>query len=153
MTTRRDWSIQEVARLTGTTSRTLRHYDAVGLLAPSRTSHAGARFYDEAGLLAFQRILLLRDLGLGLTAIADALGSEGDEVRALEGHLVRLEAERRRITDQIGSVRATIATLTTKEALVPSRMFAGFDHTAYRGEVEERWARTRTAAATRGGQA
>lgn len=31
-----DWSIQQIARLSGTTSRTLRHYDEVGLLAPSR---------------------------------------------------------------------------------------------------------------------
>ncbi|MGO1291066.1 MAG: MerR family DNA-binding transcriptional regulator, partial [Brevibacterium linens] len=30
-----DWSIQEIARLTGTTSRTLRHYDAIGLLPPT----------------------------------------------------------------------------------------------------------------------
>ena len=33
--TGRQWSIQEVARLTGVTSRTLRHYDAIGLLTPA----------------------------------------------------------------------------------------------------------------------
>lgn len=27
-----EWSIQELAKAAGTTSRTLRHYDAVGLL-------------------------------------------------------------------------------------------------------------------------
>lgn len=31
-----DWSIQEVARLAGTTSRALRHYGELGLLEPSR---------------------------------------------------------------------------------------------------------------------
>ncbi len=139
MTTQRDWPIQEVARLTGTTSRTLRHYDAIGLLTPSRTAHGGARCYDAAGLVRLQRILMLRDLGLGLQAIAEALDSDQDEAHALRAHLAWLESERRRITDQIGSVRTTIDTLTTKEALVPSRMFAGFDHTAYRGEVEQRW--------------
>ena len=40
-------SIQEVARLTGTTSRTLRHYDAIGLLEPSRVGGNGYRWYDE----------------------------------------------------------------------------------------------------------
>ena len=30
-----EWSIQEIARLAGTTSRTLRHYHAIGLLALS----------------------------------------------------------------------------------------------------------------------
>ena len=29
-----DWSIQEIARLAKTTSRTLRHYGAVGLFEP-----------------------------------------------------------------------------------------------------------------------
>ena len=28
------WSIAEVARMSGVTARTLRHYDAIGLLAP-----------------------------------------------------------------------------------------------------------------------
>ena len=36
-----DWSIQEIARLAGTTSRTLRHYDAIGPLAPSRIASNG----------------------------------------------------------------------------------------------------------------
>ncbi|MDQ1554826.1 MAG: MerR family transcriptional regulator, thiopeptide resistance regulator, partial [Microbacteriaceae bacterium] len=31
-----DWSIQDIARLAGTTSRTLRHYGEIGLLAPTR---------------------------------------------------------------------------------------------------------------------
>lgn len=30
-----DWSIHDIARLAGTTSRTLRHYDDVGLVKPS----------------------------------------------------------------------------------------------------------------------
>ena len=33
-----DWPIQEVARLSGITTRTLRHYDQIGLLPPSRTA-------------------------------------------------------------------------------------------------------------------
>jgi len=31
-----EWSIQEIARAAGTTSRTLRHYGDVGLLVPNR---------------------------------------------------------------------------------------------------------------------
>ena len=51
-------SIQEVARATGTTSRTLRHYDGIGLLTPSRIGHNGYRYYDDAGLVRLHRILL-----------------------------------------------------------------------------------------------
>ena len=70
--TAQDWSIQEIARLVGTTSRTLRHYDEIGLLPPARIAANGYRHYDEAALVRLQRILLLRELGLGLPAIAEA---------------------------------------------------------------------------------
>lgn len=61
-----DWSIQEIARLAGTTSRALRLYDHIGLLPPSRIARNGYRHYDQAALVRLQRILLLRELGLGL---------------------------------------------------------------------------------------
>ncbi len=70
----KDWSIQEIARLAGTTSRTLRHYDDIGLLPPSRIAPNGYRHYDAAALVRLQRILLLRELGLGLPQIAEVLG-------------------------------------------------------------------------------
>src|SRR5699024_6122577 len=41
-------SIQEIAQLTSPPSRTLRHYDAIGLLPPSRNAPNGYRCYDEA---------------------------------------------------------------------------------------------------------
>ena len=50
-----DWSIQEVAQIAGTTSRTLRHYDSVGLLAPSRVGGNGYRYYDDRALVRLQR--------------------------------------------------------------------------------------------------
>ncbi|MFE7651143.1 MerR family transcriptional regulator [Streptomyces phaeoluteigriseus] len=69
--TKADWSIQEIARLAGTTSRTLRHYDDIGLLPPSRIAANGYRHYDGEALVRLQRILLLRELGFGLPQIAD----------------------------------------------------------------------------------
>ena len=46
-----DWSIQDIARLAGTTSRTLRHYDDVGLVKPSRVGDNGYRYYDSDALV------------------------------------------------------------------------------------------------------
>ena len=133
------WSIQHVARLAGTTSRTLRHYDDVGLLAPSSTGANGYRYYDEAALTRLQRILLLRELGLGLPAIAEVLAGETDDSRALATHLDWLRRERDRIDRQIASVTTTIAKLEREEPLMPDEMLDGFDHTQYREEVEQRW--------------
>ena len=78
-----DWSIQQIAKLAGTTSRTLRHYDELGLLTPSGVGANGYRRYDAAALVRLQRILLLRELGLGLEQIAEVLRRSEAEVAAL----------------------------------------------------------------------
>lgn len=134
-----EWSIQEIARLAGTTSRTLRHYDAIGLLPPSRIGENGYRYYDAEALLRLQRVLLLRELGLGLAAIAEVLEGQRDHVGALTIHLERLRRERDRLDDRIESVETTIRKLKRGEALMADEMLNGFDHSKYRDEVVERW--------------
>ncbi|GAA3534039.1 TipAS antibiotic-recognition domain-containing protein [Amycolatopsis ultiminotia] len=134
-----EWSIQEIARSAGTTSRTLRHYDAVGLLPPTRIGGNGYRYYDEQSLVRLQRILLLRELGLGLPMIAEVLDGQRDGVAALETHLALLEQQRQRIGRQIDSVRATVAKLKGGEQLMVEEVFDGFDHTQYQEEVTRRW--------------
>ncbi|SFW54756.1 MerR family transcriptional regulator [Amycolatopsis australiensis] len=134
-----EWSIQDIARSAGTTSRTLRHYGAVGLLEPSRIGSNGYRYYDEQALVRLQRILLLRELGLGLPAIAEVLDGQRDSAAALETHLELLEQERRRIGRQIDAVRTTLRKLKGGEQLMAEEVFDGFDHTQYEEEVTRRW--------------
>ncbi|PRB63631.1 MerR family transcriptional regulator [Microbacterium sp. MYb45] len=136
---RDDWSIQEIARLAGTTSRTLRHYDDIGLLPPSRIASNGYRHYDGQALVRLQRILLLRELGLGLPQIAEVLERERGEAPALETHLALLREEQARLARQIASVESTITALRGGENLMAENMFDGFDHTQYKEEVEDRW--------------
>ncbi|MFB4354507.1 MerR family transcriptional regulator [Microbacterium sp. LS_15] len=138
----REWSIQEIARLAGTTSRTLRHYDDIGLLAPTRIAPNGYRHYDESALVRLQRVLLLRELGLGLPQIADVLDAGScrtTEASALETHLAVLREEQDRLGRQIASVEKTITALRGGEQLMAEDMFDGFDHTRYKDEVEKRW--------------
>lgn len=137
-----DWSIQEVARLAGTTSRTLRHYDEIGVLRPTRVASNGYRYYDALALTRLQRILMLRDLGLGLPAIADVLAGQEDTVAALTTHVRWLESEQERISRQLSSVHTTITTLTEGGQLMADDMLDGFDHTVYKEEVERRWGAT-----------
>jgi DNA-binding transcriptional MerR regulator len=133
------WPIHEIARLAGTTSRTLRHYGDLGLLPPTSVGGNGYRYYDEQALTRLQRILLLRDLGLGLTAIAEILERQGAEGDALATHLRYLRAEQDRLERQIIAVETTIEKLEGGEQLMAQEMFDGFDHTQYKAEVEERW--------------
>ena len=160
-----EYSIHQTARAAGTTSRALRHYAAIGLLEPSRIGANGYRFYDDRALLRLQRILLLKELGLGLDAIGDVLAAQDAqagqrrdekpaEVEILESHLALLERERDRVAAQIGSVQRTIAALNRDESqaqpsssqpdiqemnLMAENMFEGFDPTVHKEEVEQRW--------------
>lgn len=134
-----DWSIAEVARLAGTTSRTLRHYESVGLLEPSRVASNGYRYYDEVALRRLQRILLLRQLGLGLPAIAEVLSGQSDDAAALRTHLMWLANERARIDRLMASVTATIDGLEKGDQVMAEQMLDGFDNSQYQEEVEARW--------------
>ena len=132
-------SIHEVARLAGTTSRALRHYDDIGLLPPTRVGANGYRWYGDDELVRLQRILLLRELGLGLDQIRRVLDEQDDEAAALRTHLEWLRTEKERIGRQIASVEGTIAAREKGDGIVAEQAFDGFDHTQYREEVEQRW--------------
>ena len=133
-----EYGISEVARLAGTTSRTLRHYGDVGLLAASRVGANGYRYYDAEALVRLQRILLLRQLGLGISTIAEVLDAT-DATTALRAHLEWLRGEADRIERQISSVQRTIDSIEDGGPPMAEDMFDGFDNSQYREEVEARW--------------
>lgn len=133
-----EWTIQELAARAGITSRTLRHYDSIGLLSPSRVGANGYRYYDSGAVARLQRILLMRRLGMGLPAIAEVLAEEVDACDGLRAHIAALEKERDRIEQQIRSVRHTLEALQAGAEPQMDVMLAGFnDH--YKDEVVSRW--------------
>lgn len=125
--------------MSGVTSRTLRHYDAVGLLPPARVGADGRRHYGRKELLRLQRILLLRELGLGLPAIADALARGVADTAVLREHRARLHGERARLARLARTVTATIASIEGGEDMSAEKMFDGFEHNPYEAEARERW--------------
>lgn len=138
------WSIVEVARMSGVTARTLRHYDAIGLLAPAGTAGNGYREYGQAELLRLQRILVLRALGLPLAEIGAVLDAERDEVAALREHHGRLLEERDRLAAMAATVARTVDELERQKGSTmtmdrPENLFEGFDPSAYAEEARERW--------------
>lgn len=133
------WTIQEVAKAAGTTSRTLRHYDAIGLLPPTAMGENGYRLYDASALIRLQRILALRDLGLGLTEIAAVLDDGLSEETALMQLEQRLRREAMRLDRQIASIQRTRNAIQKGRSPMTENMFDGFRHEEYKEEVEERW--------------
>ncbi len=139
------WTIIEVARASRVTSRTLRHYDAIGLLRPAGVGANGYREYGQDELLRLQAILVLRELGLPLDEIREVLDSQRDRVAALREHHERLIAEHDRLAVVAATVARTIADLEKNEGTTsmtinrPENLFEGFDHSRYAEEARERW--------------
>lgn len=70
--------IGEVARLTGTTTRTIRYYEEVGLLpVPVKRERGAHRTYAEADVERLQELLRLKDLlGVSLEELSELVSAE-----------------------------------------------------------------------------
>jgi DNA-binding transcriptional MerR regulator len=68
--------IGQLAEATGLTVRTLRHYEAVGLLGPVGRSESGYRRYRAEDAERLYTIVALRRLGLSLAQIRATLAAE-----------------------------------------------------------------------------
>ena len=91
-------SVTELAKQTGISVRTLHHYDAIGLLKPTRVTEAGYRYYDENALERLYLILLFRELEFPLKDIREILDApDYDRNRILEQQIALLEKKRDRL--------------------------------------------------------
>lgn len=106
------YTVKQLASLTGLTPRTLRYYDAIGLLQPSRSRENGYRLYGSGEVDRLQQILLYREMGLPLEAIGGLLDAPGfDRAPVLREHLRQLQNQRQRVEMLIRTVSRTLSML------------------------------------------
>lgn len=87
-------TVSEIAALAHVSVRTLRHYDAIGLLKPTQITEAGYRLYDNAALERLYLILLFRELEFPLKEIQAILDApDFDRNRILEQQVELLQAK------------------------------------------------------------
>jgi DNA-binding transcriptional MerR regulator len=72
----RTWRVGELAQATGLTVRTLHYYDEIGLLSPTHRTSGSHRAYNANDVQRLYRICALRQFGLPLAGVADALSGE-----------------------------------------------------------------------------
>lgn len=78
--------IGEFSLIAQVSGRLLRYYDEIGLLSPQYTDpQTGYRYYSAEQLPRLNRILVLKELGMGLEQIARLLdqGASSDEIRGM----------------------------------------------------------------------
>lgn len=108
--------IGEVARLSGCSPETIRHYEKVGLLEAPLRSSSGYRVYDIDAVDRLGFIRHGRELGLDLRTIGEllALADHPDaDCRAVEGiaskHLQQIEAGIASLQQLAGELRAMVS--------------------------------------------
>ncbi len=122
-----EYQINQLARLSGVSARTLRYYHQIGLLAPERVEPTGYRVYGRRQVDLLQQILLYRELGIPLAQIKEILYSPGFRLTdALTRHLAALRLKKQRIEGLITTVEKTIAHQKGAEQMSDQEKFEAF---------------------------
>ena len=97
--TSRGMRIGELAKLLGTTTKTLRFYEEIGLLKPVQRSESAYRLYDERAVDTARFVIGLRHLQLTIHELQDLLTDDGRSTRRqrllalMDERLRRMELE------------------------------------------------------------
>lgn len=141
------YTVKQLSELTGLTPRTLRYYDSIGLLRPTRDAGNDYRQYGPAEVDRLRQILVYREMGLPLEDIRALLDAAGlDQAGTLRGHLERLLERRREVEELIRKVRRTLDSLEGGNTMADREKFEDLkqraiqeNEAAYGPEVRRRW--------------
>lgn len=107
--------IGELAKLLGTTTKTLRFYEQIGLLAPVQRSDSAYRLYDQAAVDTAQLVIGLRHLDLTIPELQQLVHDGGQTSR--RRRLLALMDERlRRLYLELGVLQGRSDDLAARHA-------------------------------------
>lgn len=92
-----EYTVSQLAKLSGVSGRTLRYYDQIGLLKPAKINASGYRIYRQKEVDLLQQILFFRELGVRLDDIKGMVHDPTfNQTTALKQHYNHLIEERTR---------------------------------------------------------
>ena len=104
-----EYTIKQLANLSGVSTRTLRYYDEIDLLKPKRIGENGYRMYETEQIDTLEQILCYRSLGVSLEEISRLLSATNTEKeQVLQRHLIALSERKSQIELFIENVSKTI---------------------------------------------
>ncbi|MBF7097376.1 MerR family transcriptional regulator [Alkalibacter mobilis] len=105
-----EYTINKLAKIAGVSTRTLRYYDEIDLLKPSRINSSGYRIYGSKEVDLLQQILFYRSIDMKLDEIYRIITSKDfDIMDSLIQHRNNLLDKRDQIDVLIDTIEKTIA--------------------------------------------
>ncbi|WP_315582831.1 MerR family transcriptional regulator [Actinomyces viscosus] len=100
-------TVGEVSTLLGVSVRALHHWDASGLVSPSRRSDAGYRLYCEADVMRIQQVLVYRQTGMTLAGIKEVLDDPDTDA------ITHLRRQREILQGQVSHLQRMLRSIDT----------------------------------------
>lgn len=131
-----EFTVGQAAELLGVSTRTLRHWDEIGLLQPSYRSWSDYRLYTDQDIDQALEILVYRETGMPLKEIAAIIHDAAPRVE-------RLQAQRDYLEQQIARLRRMSEAVTTmlERDLTMSEKIEAMGN-EWAEEAEQRWGDT-----------
>lgn len=122
-----EYTVKQLAKMAGISTRTIRYYDEVGILKPARINSSGYRIYGKREVDRLQQILFFRELDFPIEKIKELIEApEFDEITALKYHREKLLNERKRLDLLINNVEKTIIVKERRFIMSDKEKFEGF---------------------------
>lgn len=122
-----EYTVNELATISGVSVRTIHYYDQIDLLSPLRIEENGYRIYGTDEVDKLQQILFYRELGIPLKKIKSILQMpDCNREKELEDQLTALMQKKKQIEVLIGNVHRTIQTLRGEDSMTDKEKFEGF---------------------------
>lgn len=140
------YTVKQIARLAGISTRAIHYYDQIGLLKPSYVAGNRYRYYGDKELAKLQQILFFRELEFPLSRIRQIVQAPGyNPLEALKDQRKLLQLKKTHTEQLIATITKTITELKGGEHMSNDDKFSVFNDPTYRKhkrEVEERWGNT-----------
>jgi DNA-binding transcriptional MerR regulator len=137
------YTINKLAKLAGTSVRTLHYYDELGLLKPEFRSTNGYRQYGEKAVVKLQQIMFFRELDFSLDEIKKILSQpDFDVLEALRSQKILLIKRKERIDELLITIDKTVKNIKGETNMDIKEYYKGFSDEQiekYRREVREKW--------------
>lgn len=133
-----EYTINDMAKMAGISTRTLRYYDEIGLLIPKRVSSNGYRIYGKEEINKLQQILFYREFDMKLEKILEILmDKDFDRERVLRDHRRNLADKRKQMDMLIRNLDESIEEMEGRVKMKDKDKFQGFKEKLVRDNEEK----------------